>query len=81
MRKKEASKQMIWPDLVEGESYRLLREFEIHDEKTGTPKAFLRKGALVKVRRLDPDDDHVFVEGQSLPLPLGALRRMVEPLS
>jgi len=71
---------MIWPELEEGKRYRLQRELEIRDEKTGTLKAFLCKGAVVKVRRLDPDEEHVYIEGQPLPLPLSALRRMVRAI-
>lgn len=72
---------MFWPELEEGKTYRLQRELEIHDDKTGTPRAFLRKGTLIKVRKLDSADDHVFVEGQALPLPLNALRRVVSPVA
>lgn len=70
---------MIWTKLETGRSYRLLRELEVRDERTGTMKAFFPKGAVLKVRDIATDEDRVFVDGLTLPIPLGAFMRMVEP--
>jgi len=63
-----------------GRSYRLTREWEVRDEKTGTLKSYLLKGQILKVRRVASEEDHVWVEGVSHPLPLSALRRGVAPV-
>jgi hypothetical protein len=71
---------MILPISLEvGGTYRLKREFEVRAEKTGTLKAYFLKGTVLKVKRVDEEEDHVWVEGSSLPLPLQAFRLATEP--
>lgn len=71
---------MIRTHIEAGRSYRLQRDLEVRDEKTGTLRAVLRKGTVVAVRRIDADEDHAFLEGLSVPLRLDALSRMVDPV-
>jgi hypothetical protein len=61
-----------------GRSYRLRREFEVRDEKTGTLKSRILAGTVLTVKRIDTDEDHAWVEGVAHPLPLNALRRAVD---
>lgn len=67
--------------LESGRSYRLRRELEVRDEKTGTLKFYFLGGTVVKVRRVIPDEDRVWIEGTTLPVPLIALSRMVDPVA
>jgi hypothetical protein len=71
---------MIQPATIEvGGSYRLRREFEVRDEQTGTLKVFYLKGTVLKAKRVSVEEDHVWVEGSSLPLPLRTFQRVVDP--
>lgn len=70
---------MAYPTLELGKAYRLVRPFEVRDDKTGTIRSILRKETIVQVKRIKPEEDHVWVEGVNLPLPLSALRIHVRP--
>jgi hypothetical protein len=70
---------MFDPIIEAGQVYRLRREFELRDEQTGTLKQYFLKGTELKVRKVAVEEERVWVEGVSLPLPLAALRRVVEP--
>jgi len=61
-----------------GATYRLMHDLEVRDEATGTLKAYLRKGTLLVVKKVDDVTEHVWVEGVDLPLPLDALPYKVE---
>jgi hypothetical protein len=63
-----------------GKTYRLRFNFEVRDENTGTMKQYLRKGAELKVKQVSVEQESVWVEGVSLPLPLEALERAVLPV-
>ena len=69
----------IQPKLEPGRSYRLIRPFEVRDEVTGTIRSILRAHTLVKIKRLDPDADRVWIDAVNLPLPLSALPRHLTP--
>lgn len=56
-----------------GRSYRLVRNFEVRDEHTGTMKSFLLRGTVIKVKKVAPEQDRAWIEGVAPPLPLGAL--------
>lgn len=70
---------MFDPIIEAGQVYRLRREFELRDEQTGTLKQYFLKGTELKVRKVAEEEERVWVEGVSLPLPLAALRRAIEP--
>jgi hypothetical protein len=72
---------MQWTDIAAGRSYRLKRNFEVRDERTGTLKTYFLKGAVLKVKKVLPEEDQVWVEGSPLPLPLAALQRAVDPVA
>lgn len=69
------------PRVEPGRTYRLLRPFEVRDEQTGTIKHYLLKGAVLNVKRTAPEQDRVWVEGVSLPLPYLALLRHITEAS
>lgn len=62
-----------------GKSYRLLRDFEVRDEKTGTLKHLIRKGEVVTVVEVDPGMNRVYLEGLSLPAALEAFQVHIQP--
>lgn len=64
-------------DIQPGHSYKLKRNLEIREEHTGTMKAFYLGGTVLKVRKVVPEEDQVFVEGQPMHIPLAAFQRMV----
>lgn len=64
-----------------GRSYRLLRELEVRDEKTGTMRAYFLRGTVVKVKRIATEEDRLWVEGTAVPIPMAALQRMVSPVA
>lgn len=64
-----------------GRSYRLQRELEVRDEKTGTMRAYFLRGTVVTVKRVSTEEDRVWVDGTPAPVPLAALRRMVTPVA
>jgi len=66
------------PKITAGQTYRLRRDFEVRDEKTGTMKHFLPKGTALTVRRIAADEDRVWLEGVPLPVAISALERAVE---
>ncbi|HYG59597.1 MAG TPA: hypothetical protein VD902_16155 [Symbiobacteriaceae bacterium] len=68
-------------NIAVGGVYRLRHDWEIRDERSGTMKGFLPQGQEIRVKRIEQDEDHVWVEGISLPLPLGAFRQGVEPVA
>lgn len=70
---------MIRTHIEAGLSYRLQQDLEVRDEKTGTLRAVFRKGTVLTVRRTEPDEDHTWLEGVSVPLRMDALSRMVVP--
>lgn len=71
---------MIQPATIEvGGSYRLRRVFEVRDEQTGTLKVYFLKGTVLKVKRVSVEEDHVWVEGSSLALPLRSFQRAADP--
>lgn len=63
-----------------GRSYRLVRDYEIHDEKTGTLKYLIRSGEVVKVRKIDEENDHVYFEGVPVPAFYQAFLMHVTPV-
>lgn len=60
-----------------GRQYRLVRPFEVRDEKTGTMRHYLQKDSLLKVRKVSVEEEHVWVDGIDMPLMLDALRQHV----
>jgi hypothetical protein len=64
-----------------GRSYRLVRDFEVRDEKTGTLKHLVRKGEVVKVKKIEADLDRVYLEGVALPAALAAFSMHIQPVS
>ncbi len=71
---------MSYPVIEAGRTYRLRRNWEIRDEKTGIMKHFILGGTEVKVKRVVPEEDHVYLEGVPLPVPLAAFERAVDPV-
>lgn len=61
-------------NLEVGRSYRLVRDYEVRDEQTGTLKHFIRKGEVVKVKRIEAEMDRIYLEGVKLPAALAAFR-------
>lgn len=66
--------------LTAGHSYRLVRNFEIHDEKTGTLRHLIRAGDVVKVRKIDEEADRIYLEGVPAPAFYRAFRVHVKPV-
>lgn len=62
-----------------GQSYRLVRDYEIRNEETGTLKHVIRKGEVVKVRKVEAEADHVWLEGVTYPAAYGTLPIHVVP--
>lgn len=62
-----------------GHSYQLVRDFEVRDEKTGTLKHLVRKGEVVKVKRIEADLDRIYLEGVQLPAALAAFSMHIRP--
>lgn len=62
-----------------GHSYRLVRDYEVRDEKTGTIKHFIRKGEVVKVKRTEADLDRIYLEGVQWPAALAAFSMHIVP--
>lgn len=69
---------MLKPEV--GHSYRLVRDFEIRAEQTGTLKYLVRKGEVVKVKKIEPEMDRIYLEGVQLPAALGALGMHLLPV-
>lgn len=63
--------------IAPGHAYRLLINFEVHDENTGTMREFLLKGTVIKVKRVAADQGRVWVEGHDYPFPLWAFEKQV----
>jgi len=61
-----------------GRSYRLVRDFEVRDEATGTIKSVLRAGTLLLAKKTEPGMDRVWVDKVDMPLPIAALRIHVD---
>lgn len=72
---------MNFPTLESGRVYRIVRNLEIRDEKTGTLRAFYLKGTELTLRKVAEDEDRVWLEGCAWPVPISSLRRMVEPVA
>lgn len=68
---------MLKPEV--GHSYRLVRDFEVRDEKTGTLKHLIRKGDVVKVKKVEAEMDRVYLEGVPLPAAMAALSMHIQP--
>lgn len=66
--------------LTVGQSYRLVRNFEIHDEKTGTLRHLIRAGEVVKVRKIEEAADRIYLEGIPTPAFYQAFRMHVKPV-
>jgi len=64
-----------------GQSYRLVRDFEVRDEKTGTLRHLIRKGEVVKVKKIDADTDRIYLEGVQVPAAYAALQQHIQPVS
>lgn len=62
-----------------GTTYRLVHDFEVRNEATGTLKLYLRRGTLLTIKRVDAETEHAWAEGMDLPLPLDVLPRHVDP--
>lgn len=69
-----------FPKLEDGRTYRLRRNFEVREEETGTLRAYFRKGELLVLKRVVPEESRVYVEGTEWPLPLDALAKAVDPV-
>lgn len=67
---------MLNPEV--GRSYRLVRDFEVRDEQTGTLKHFIRKGEVVKVKRIEAEMDRIYLEGVKLPAALAAFQTHIQ---
>ncbi len=63
--------------LKAGQAYRLLGNFEIHDERTGTLKGYALKGTILRIKRVAPEQDRAWAEGYAHPFPLSALEQKV----
>jgi hypothetical protein len=61
-----------------GEKYKLRRDFEVRDYVTGTIKNVIRKGQTITISKVEEAVDRLFIEGQSIPLPIGALALHVD---
>jgi hypothetical protein len=70
---------MQYPTLEPGRAYRLTRQLEVRDEKSGSMKTYYLKGSVLHIKKVAKDEDRVWVEGCALPIPLSALRAMVQP--
>ena len=70
---------MHFPMLESGRAYRITRNLEIRDEKTGILKTYYLKGTELTLRKVAEDEDRVWLEGCAWPVPLSSLRRMVVP--
>lgn len=68
---------MLKPEV--GRSYRLVRDFEVRDEQTGTLKHLIRKGDVVKVKKIEDDMDRIYLEGVPLPAALMAFGMHIQP--
>lgn len=68
---------MLKPEV--GQTYRMIRDYEVRDEKTGTLKHFIRKGEVVKVRKIEPELDRLYLEGVPLPAALAAFGMHITP--
>lgn len=64
-------------NLAPGQTYRLLINFEVHDEATGTLRELVRKGSVVKIRRIAADQGRVWLEGHEYPFPLWSLEKQL----
>ncbi|MFO7274195.1 MAG: hypothetical protein DIU55_004945 [Bacillota bacterium] len=62
-----------------GRRYKLVRDFEIHDPETGTLRHLIRKGEVVKVRKIEEENDFIYLEGVSVPAFLGAFQMHIVP--
>lgn len=61
-----------------GEQYKLRRDFEVRDYETGTIKSVIRAGQRITISKVEEEVDRLFVEGQTIPLPIGALSLHVD---
>lgn len=61
-----------------GEQYKLRRDFEVRDYETGTIKSVIRAGQTITISKVEEEVDRLFVEGQPIPLPIGALSMHVD---
>lgn len=61
-----------------GEQFKLRRDFEVRDYVTGTIKSVIRAGQIVTISKVEEDVDRLFIEGQTVPLPIGALSLHVD---
>lgn len=68
---------MIKPEV--GKSYRFIRDFEVHDPKTGTLKHLLRKGEVFTVKKIDLEMDRIYLEGVPVEIPLDAIGIHIRP--
>ncbi|BAD41516.1 hypothetical protein [Symbiobacterium thermophilum] len=62
-----------------GRHYKLVRDFEIHDPDTGTLKHLIRKGEVVKVRKIEEEKDLIYLEGISVPAFFRAFQMHIVP--
>ncbi|HLO03060.1 MAG TPA: hypothetical protein VK191_08135 [Symbiobacteriaceae bacterium] len=61
-----------------GEQYKLRRDFEVRDYVTGTIKNVIRAGQTITISKVEEEVDRLFIEGQTVPLPIGALSMHVD---
>jgi hypothetical protein len=61
-----------------GEQYKLRRDFEVRDYVTGTIKNVIRGGQVITISKVEEEVDRLFVEGETIPLPIGALSMHVD---
>ncbi len=68
---------MLKPEV--GRQYRLVRNFEIHDQETGTLRHLIRAGEVVKVRKIEEEKDLIYLEGMSTPAFFRAFQMHIVP--
>ena len=62
-----------------GRHYKLVRDFEIRDPDTGTLKYLIRRGEVVKVRKIEEEKDLIYFEGVSVPAFFRAFQMHIVP--
>ena len=62
-----------------GKRYRLVRDYEVRNEKTGTLTFLIRKGEVVTVRKIEPEMNRVYLEGLAQPAALAAFEVHIRP--
>lgn len=66
-------------ELEAGATYRLRRDLEVRDDQTGTLKEFIKKGTIITIKKVAPEEDQVFIEGVKRPVSPDVLAAVVDP--